>query len=291
MSVPHRSSPWMVITATALLLFGIVIFAEQQGVAQASPSLSAASSFYQNPVSAPNDTTTPTDTPLSDGPSSTPTPTQTPSGPTDTPTITGTPPTATATPTDCPNPFVDITGNVFYGAIHYLNCRGIINGTDATHYSPAGTSTRGQFAKVIVLGFAIPLYTPTSPDFTDVPANYFAYIYIEAGFHQGILSGFDAATCESIGAVFPCYIPNRAITRGQLTKLVVSAAGYPLTTPTGGPTFSDVPPTNVFYTTIETAYAKGIVSGYPGRTLTFRPNNNIRRDEMAQIVYKGITTP
>jgi hypothetical protein len=24
---------------------------------------------------------------------------------------------------------------------------------------------------------------------------------------------------------------------------------------------------------------------------TFRPSNNIRRDEMAQIVYKGVTTP
>jgi len=42
------------------------------------------------------------------------------------------------TPTGCPNPFVDINNNVFYYAIHYLYCRGVVNGTDATHYSPAG---------------------------------------------------------------------------------------------------------------------------------------------------------
>jgi S-layer homology domain len=32
-----------------------------------------------------------------------------------------------------------------------------------------------------------------------------------------------------------------------------------------------------------------VINGYPDHT--FHPNNNIRRDEMAQIVYKGVTTP
>jgi hypothetical protein len=184
---------------------------------------------------------------------------------------------------------VDINGNIFYGAIHYLNCRGVVNGTDATHFSPAATSTRGQFAKVVVLGFGLAFYTPTgNPDFTDVLPGYFAYLYVETGFHAGILNGFDAASCTAAGAIPPCYLPNRPITRGQLTKLVVLAANYPLTTP-ATPSFIDVPPSNVFYVFIETAANKGVVMGYPDRT--FRPNNSIRRDEMAQIVYKGVTTP
>jgi hypothetical protein len=196
--------------------------------------------------------------------------------------------TPTVTPTDCPNPFVDVAGNVFYGAIHYLACRNVVNGTDATHYSPAGTSTRGQFAKVVVLGFGLQTYTPTGPpDFTDVPPGYFAYLYIESGFHAGILSGFDPATCTAHGLGNPCYLPNLPITRAQLTKLVVNAGGYTLITPVGGvPDFVDVPPTNVFYVSIETAYHNGIVNGYPGRL--YLPNQNIRRDQMAQIVYAGI---
>ncbi len=199
-------------------------------------------------------------------------------------------PTVTPTPTDCPNPFVDITGNTFYFAIHYLYCRGVVNGTDGTHFSPHNTATRAQFAKVVVLGFGIAPYTPTVQDFTDVPPAYFAYAFIEAGFHAGILNGFDPATCTANGAVYPCYLPNLAITRGQVTKLVVSAAHYALVTPVGGgQTYSDVPPSNVFYLYIETAHFKNVVNGFPDGT--FRPNNNIQRDQMCQIVYKGVTTP
>jgi len=183
---------------------------------------------------------------------------------------------------------VDIDNNVFYFAIHYLNCRGVVNGTDPTHYTPAGTATRAQFAKVVVLGFGETLFTPTSgQDFTDVPPSYWAYAYIETGFHNGILQGFDRANCVSHNATYPCYLPNIAITRGQLTKLVVLAGGYQLITPTGGQQdFTDVPPNHVFFVTIETAYRNGIINGYPDHT--FRPNQNIRRDEMAQIVYEGI---
>jgi S-layer homology domain/Kelch motif len=232
-----------------------------------------------------------TSTPTSPVPTSTPTATATPPpsatstntevAPTNTPS-----PASSATPTDCANPFVDIQGNIFYPAIHYLNCRGVVNGTDATHYSPGGTSTRGQFAKVVVLGFGLPFYTPGTPDFSDVLPGYFAYLYIESGYHAGILGGFDAGSCTAHGAQFPCYLPNIPITRGQLTKLVVNAGGYTLYTPPSGQDFNDVPPSNVFYASIETAYHNGIINGYSDHT--FRPNNNIRRDEMAQIVFEGI---
>jgi len=235
-------------------------------------------------------TATPTVPPTAT-PTTPPTATSTPSPTASLPAATNTPAPPAITPTDCPNPFIDITGSIFYTAIHYLDCRGAVDGTDATHYSPAGTSTRGQFAKVVVLGFGLPFYTPPdNPDFTDVPSSYFAYVYIETGFHAGILGGFDAGSCTAHGATYPCYLPNIPITRGQLTKLVVDAAHYPPYTPTGGgQDFTDVPPTNVFYTAIETTYHMGVVYGYPDNT--FRPSNNIRRDEMAGIVYKAINTP
>ncbi len=268
----------------------------------ATPTVQPSATSPPSPTASPPVATN-TPAPPTNTPPATSTPglaTSTPAPATGTPQPTGTPGLATATPapptstpqpsvtpTDCPNPFVDINGNVFYTAIHYLNCRGVVSGTDPTHYSPAGTSTRGQFAKVVVLGFGLILYTPSGgQDFTDVPPGYFAYVYIETGFHYGVLSGFDPAGCTAHNAQYPCYLPNIPITRGQLTKLVVNAGGYQLYTPTGGPDFCDVPPSNVFYTSIETAYHYGIINGYPD--CTFRPNNNIRRDEMAQIVYAGI---
>ena len=255
-------------------------------------------------------TSTPTNTPV--GPTNTPVPTtntptstavpptNTPGGPTDTPSPTNTamPPTntpggptntpapPTITPTDCANPFVDIQGNTFYGAIHYLNCRHIINGTDATHYSPGNTATRAQFTKIAVLASGTALTTPAGgPTFADVPASYWAYVYIESGYAAGIISGYQSCNPG------PCYFhPNDPITRGQLTKIVVNAFHIALLTPTGGiPTFIDVPPTNVFYVSIESAHAAGLVNGYPDRT--FRPNANIRRDEMAQILYKAAILP
>ncbi len=237
-------------------------------------------------------TSTATNTPAPPTNTPTSTATNTPAPPTSTPTNTPAPPTSTPTltPTDCPNPFVDINGNTFYTAIHYLYCRGVVNGIDPSHFGPSGTATRAQFAKVVVLGFGIAPYTPSMPDFTDVSSGYFAFAYIEAGFHAGILNGFDPATCAANGVTYPCYLPNLAITRGQITKLVVLAAHYALVTPLGGgQTYTDVPPTNPFYLFVETAHYKGVVNGFPDGS--FKPNQSVQRDQMCQIVYKGIITP
>ncbi len=204
--------------------------------------------------------------------------------------VTPTPPAALSpTPTACVVPFVDIAADVFYQAIAQLYCRGVVNGIDPSHYQPSGTSTRAQFAKIVVLGFGLPLVTPGNQSFSDVPAAYYAYLYIETGFAAGILQGYDQPSCQAAGVAYPCYLPNRAITRAELTKLVGRAAGYPLYTPQGGQSYVDVAPSNVFYTAIETAAHKGVVSGYPDHS--FRPNQSIRRDEMAGIVYKAMITP
>ncbi len=254
------------------------------------------------PTSTPTNTTIPatdtpapaTNTPLAATNTPTPTstavpPTSTPGGPTNTPPptsttvpATNTPAPPTITPTDCANRFVDIQGNIFYVAIHYLNCRGIVNGTNATHYSPAATATRAQFTKIAVLASGTALTTPAGgPTFADVPASYWAYVYIESAYAAGIIGGYQSCNPG------PCYFhPGDPITRGQLTKIVVSAFHIALLTPTGGiPTFTDVPPSNIFYVSIESAHAAGLVNGYPDRT--FRPNTNIRRDEMAQILYQA----
>ncbi len=64
----------------------------------------------------------------------------------------------------------------------------------------------------------------------------------------------------------------------------VVATPTPVATPTYAPgqVFSDVPPSNPFFTPINWCYAQGLISGYADGT--FRPNNNATRGQVAKIV-------
>jgi hypothetical protein len=64
--------------------------------------------------------------------------------------------------------------------------------------------------------------------------------YIEAAYHAGIISGCPDHTLH----------PQAEITRGQLSKLIVGAAGWPVDT-SGGPHFTDVLPGSMFYEHVE----------------------------------------
>src|SRR5205807_9683426 len=65
--------------------------------------------------------------------------------------------------------------------------------------------------------------------------------------------------------------------------------GIPLNT-TGGPHFSDVSPTDIFYPYIETAYHNGIITGYntnppcSSGTPCFKPNNPVTRGQLTKII-------
>jgi Protein of unknown function (DUF2961)/S-layer homology domain len=276
-----------------------------------TPSLPTDTPTPGLPTDTPTDTETPpptTDTPTTTdtpGPTDTPTTTDTP-GPTDTPTLvataansatplpTGTPaasPTTTPTagsptPTDCPNPFVDINGNVFYGSIHALNCAGVISGFDATHFGPTRPATRAEFAKMLILGFGWTIVTPATPTFSDVDASNFAYPFIETGVAHAAISGLDPATCAARGLTYPCYGPNDPISRAQVVKLVVQARQLPITTPVVGYTFVDVPPNYWAFLYIETAYARQIIVGVD--IDHFAPTRAVRRDELCKILRNGI---
>lgn len=78
--------------------------------------------------------------------------------------------------------------------------------------------------------------------------------------------------------------PYNDTTRGQLSKIVVMAEGWPINT-AGGPHFSDVPPSNPFYTYVETAYLRGAIAGYGNGT--FQPNANITRAQLAKVIVKA----
>jgi hypothetical protein len=122
--------------------------------------------------------------------------------------------------------------------------------------------------------------TPCAVHFADVPPD--AYYAGPVGWLacRGILGGYADGT----------FRPANATTRAQLAKLVVLGFGWPAATPPT-PTFADVPASHPFYSVIETAAARGVISGYscgdpsepcPGRY--FRPAANVTRGQLAKIL-------
>ena len=200
------------------------------------------------------------------GPSSTPTLSRTP---TITRTITA---TATGTSTALPS---TATSTATQTAIS------VPTGTETPIHTetPQATNTRVQTPCVPCLTpSTTPTATPCGATFTDVqPADYFyqAVTYLAC---RSIISGYSDGT----------FRPYNNTTRGQLTKIVVLAMGWPIDC-SGIGHFSDVPPADPFYCYIETAYAQGIISGYADGT--FRPFSNVTRGQFAKIIVLAQNWP
>jgi outer membrane protein assembly factor BamB len=190
---------------------------------------------------------------------------------------TATPPAATATPGGCGITFSDVfPTDYYYEPVRYLYCAGILSGYSDSTFRPAAGTTRGQMVKIIANAYHIPAYTPPQPTFSDVPAAHPFYAPIEAAVHAGIISGYADGT----------FRPGSGVTRGQLAKIVVNAAGWPMQTPARA-TFSDVPPGSPFFSAIETAACHGIISGYADGS--FRPGAGATRGQISKIVYLALT--
>lgn len=206
-------------------------------------------------------------------------------------------PTPTGTATPCPISFSDVhPSDYFYEPVRYLYCMGAISGYADGTFRPFNTTTRSQLTKILVIAEGWPLLNPEVPTFNDVPTTNPFYVFVETAYDRNIISGYG---CGGPGE--PCpgsyFRPFNNVTRGQLCKIVVLAEGWPSDT-TGGPHFNDVPTDNPFYNMIETAFNKGIISGYgcggPGEPCPgsyFRWGNNATRGQIAKIVYNAVTAP
>jgi hypothetical protein len=216
------------------------------------------------------------------------------------PTATAVPPSATAsavaspsaTPTLCPITFTDVqTTDYFYEPVRYLYCHGVISGYGDNTFRPYNDTTRAQMVKIVVLGFGYAIQTPAGRNYTfaDVPPTAPFFDVIETAAAHNIVSGYGCGP----GGPGPCddhnrgyFLPNNPVTRGQLSKIDVIAAGWAQINPST-PTFTDVPAASVFYMVIETAVCHGVVSGYADHT--FHPFANATRGQIAKIVYLSVT--
>src|SRR5207253_11398075 len=104
-------------------------------------------------------------------------------------------------------------------------------------------TTRAQLTKIVVLAEGWPIDTTGGPHFSDVSPSDPFYDYIETAYNRGIITGYQDGTFRG----------DNNVSRAQLCKIIVNAQGWPIDT-TGGPHFTDVPPSNPFYNFIETAH-------------------------------------
>jgi len=189
--------------------------------------------------------------------------------------------------------FTDVSStDYFYQPVLYLYCRGVVSGYSGGTFRPYNNTTRGQLTKIVVLGFGLPAYSPLTPSFKDVSTTDPFYRYVETAYHAGLVSGYDCGGTQGEPCPGIYFRPGNNVTRGQLSKIVVLAAGWPLLNPPAA-TFRDVGPGSAFFRYVETAYSRGIISGYAcgEGCLEFRPGNSATRGQIAKIVYLAIAQP
>ncbi|MDQ2806343.1 MAG: S-layer homology domain-containing protein [Chloroflexota bacterium] len=184
----------------------------------------------------------------------------------------------------------------FAPAIEYLAAHGIVAGYSDNTFRPGAGATRAQLAKMVVTGLSVPITTPTTATFSDVPPDNLFYPAVESSAAAGLVSGY---ACGGTGepcdtAHRPYFRPSLGATRGQLAKILTVAKGWNGAPPATA-TFADVPPGNVFYAGVEAAAAHGIISGYgcgaagePCPGLYFRPSRPVTRGQLSKMLYGAI---
>jgi hypothetical protein len=235
--------------------------------------------------------------------------TGTPAQPTGTPGSATSTAIATTTTTPCTLEFQDVPpGHTFYDNVRCLACRGIIGGypcggagepcgtTNNPYFRPNNDITRGQIAKIVSesAGFSEPAGTRV---YEDVPENSPFYQWIQRLSNRGYIGGYQCGLVPEEPCIPPAnrpyFRPNANATRGQLSKIVATAAQ--INDPVEGQTYTDVGPTSTFYVWIEQLSQRGVMGGYPCGTVPtepcdsenrpyFRPNNNVTRGQASKIV-------
>lgn len=110
--------------------------------------------------------------------------------------------------------------------------------------------------------------------FSDIEGHW-AKNWITKAVSSGFVSGYQDGTFK----------PDRTITRAEFSKLLNNAMHIEITAKLN---FSDVNNSEWFYNEVQKSVASGFFSGYENNT--FRPNNPIKREEVAKVVSSAMTS-
>jgi endo-1,4-beta-xylanase len=122
-----------------------------------------------------------------------------------------------------------------YNAVTYLVSTGALSSVQDGRFLPDRPATRGEAISLLVRAFGLHLGQSTGAHFRDVPPGNALYPAVEAAYAAGLIHGYPDGT----------FRPASPITRGEIARLMVEAAGWPLSRPAPGP-FRDVPAASPF---------------------------------------------
>ena len=195
----------------------------------------------------------------------------------DTEEIAVTAPTAATPDLEIENGILTLTCKTEGAEIHYTT-----DGTAATIDSPLyqgavylspGTTVSACAGGEGLLtgGVAWGAYSQRGNFIRDVLPNQWFYESVDDMLSQGVMSGTGNH----------CFEPRANLTRGQLVTILYNLSGAQATLATLP--FADVKQDRYYALPIAWAYERQIVSGYSERE--FRPDQNITREEMSQILF------
>jgi len=195
---------------------------------------------------------------------------------------------ASITQRETPITFTDVSdpSAFYFDAANIMYELGITDGCLAVplEFCPNDTNTRGEMAKFIVIaieGGSNFTYNPM-PYFSDVPSNYPFFSYIQKLYELGMTNG-----CATSPTLMFC--PDDGVTRDETAAFIIRArfASIPFNYPTT-PYFTDVPPSDPFFSDVQEMYFLGITNGCATNPLMYCPSGILTRGEMADFIVRGL---
>ena len=177
----------------------------------------------------------------------------------------------------CPSSvFSDVKNDWSHKGIDFAVSRRITNGTDATHFSPSATCTRGQVVTFLWRAMGCPEPSSTRCPFVDVKESAYYFKAVQWAVEQNITNGIDATH----------FGPDKGCTRGQVvTFLWRSMIGRPLSEGFENP-FVDVTG-GYYYEAVLWAVGQNITKGTDNTH--FEPNSTCTRAQIVTFLYRALT--
>ncbi len=180
-------------------------------------------------------------------------------------------------------------------SINQLAERGAVSGYPNGTFGPNNSVLRGEFTKILVKGFGWAINNGGGPHFRDVPPGDTFYDTVETVYNNGAINGYNEGTNEcpdnKISDDPPrCFRKNDPIRRGEVAKIVATAAGFTDDTSGRAASYSDLGST-VFATFIERLVIHGVtapaIATCSAGPPCFSPNANSPRRDVVVLVQSA----
>ena len=174
--------------------------------------------------------------------------------------------------------FRDISRSPFINEINWLKESGITNGYSGGTFRPTASMDRGMMAAFLYRLAGEPAYTaPAESSFADLTPRSAFYKEIHWMAAQGITNGWAQKSGK------PVFRPTSPVKRDQMAAFLYRFDGATAPAP-ATPMFKDVSATRAFAKEIAWLAQNGVSTGWADGT--YRPDNNITREQMAAFLYR-----